>query len=131
MISLEVKGTILGLTAAMGVLGITFGLSASLQPGMVAKTKRTRQDAPVSTGMTVAASAANRGQVLFDRNCAHCHGDDARGDEGPNLHNLVKSDGRIATTINEGIKGEMPAFRKKFNEADVQALVSYLRTLVD
>jgi mono/diheme cytochrome c family protein len=68
---------------------------------------------------------------LFEKNCAHCHGDDARGDEGPNLHNLAKSDARIATIIKGGIKGEMPAFGKKFTEAEVQGLISYLRTLVD
>ena len=24
---------------------------------------------------------------MFLMNCAHCHGDDTRGDEGPDLHN--------------------------------------------
>lgn len=121
----------MGVTAALGVLGLTFGLSTSLQTGIAAKTKLTQQDAPVPTAMAMAGGEANRGHILFEKNCAHCHGDDARGDEGPNLHGLVKSDGRIATIIKGGIKGEMPAFRKKFNDDDVQALVSYLRTLVD
>jgi mono/diheme cytochrome c family protein len=131
MISLEVKGTILALGAALGVLGVTFGLAVSLQSRIVAKTKPTQQDAPISTAMAIAGGEANRGHTLFEKNCAHCHGDDARGDEGPNLHNLVKSDDRIASIIKGGIKGEMPAFRKKFNDDDVLALVSYLRTLVD
>jgi mono/diheme cytochrome c family protein len=48
----------------------------------------------------------------FDHNCAHCHGDDARGDEGPDLHGLTKSDKRLEKIINGGIKGEMPAFGK-------------------
>jgi len=69
------------------------------------------------------------GYRLFDYNCAHCHGDDARGDEGPDLHDLRKSDARIEKIIKNGIKGEMPSVGKKFNDADVQALIAWLRTL--
>ena len=69
------------------------------------------------------------GYRLFDHNCAHCHGDDARGDEGPDLHGLTKSDQRLEKIIKSGIKGEMPAFGKKFSDKDVQALISFLRTL--
>jgi mono/diheme cytochrome c family protein len=67
----------------------------------------------------------------FDHSCAPCHGDDARGDEGPNLYDLAKSDARIATIIKNGVKGEMPSFAKKFSDADVQSLIAYLRTLKD
>jgi len=69
------------------------------------------------------------GQQLFLKNCAHCHGADARGDEGPDLHGLRKSDTRITKIIKEGIKGEMPAFGKKLSDSDVEALISFLRTL--
>ena len=51
------------------------------------------------------------------------------GDEGPSLHNLTLSDARIAKRIREGIKGEMPRFGSKLNDADIQALIAYLRTL--
>jgi len=74
---------------------------------------------------------AKRGQSLFERNCAHCHGDDARGDEGPDLHGLKKSDARITKLVTQGIKGEMPAFGSKLNEADVKALIVFLRALKD
>ncbi len=72
-----------------------------------------------------------RGYRLFDHNCAPCHGEDARGDEGPDLHGLRKSDARLTSIIKGGIKGEMPAFAKKFSDSDVQALIAYLRTLKD
>ena len=62
-------------------------------------------------------------------NCAHCHGVDARGDEGPNLHGLTKSDQRILTIISNGIKGEMPRFDAKLNDPDTRALLAFLRTL--
>jgi mono/diheme cytochrome c family protein len=105
----------------------TFGLAAvmrSHQPQTVLATavippndKRARLD------------LAAAGRHLFLMNCAHCHGDDALGDEGPNLHGLHKSDGRIHQVITAGIKGEMPSFGKKLNDSDIRALTAYLRTL--
>jgi cytochrome c2 len=56
---------------------------------------------------------AAHGRHLFPMNRAHRHGDDARGDEGPDLDNLHRSDARIHDVITAGIKGEMPSFGKK------------------
>ena len=72
---------------------------------------------------------ATEGRHLFLLNCAHCHGDDAHGDEGPDLHDLHRSDARIHEVITAGIKGEMPSFGKKLGDPDVQHLIAYLRTL--
>jgi mono/diheme cytochrome c family protein len=72
---------------------------------------------------------AAQGRHLFLMNCAHCHGDDARGDEGPDLHDLHKSDARIHQVITGGIKGEMPSFAKKLGEPEIRQLTAYLRTL--
>jgi mono/diheme cytochrome c family protein len=69
------------------------------------------------------------GQHLFLMNCAHCHGDDARGDEGPDLHGLRKTDVRLSSLINNGIKGEMPRFDQKLSPSDVQALIAFLNSL--
>ena len=72
---------------------------------------------------------AAQGRHLFLMNCAHCHGDDAHGDEGPDLHTLHRSDARIQEVITAGIKGEMPSFGKKLDDPEVQHLIAYLRTL--
>jgi mono/diheme cytochrome c family protein len=129
---IELKATVLALAAATCVLGATFGFALVLQsaPGPASKPVPQPSSGPVKP---VAASdtTAEQGHRLFDRNCAHCHGDDARGDEGPTLYNLALSDARIAKRIREGIKGEMPKFGSKFNDADIQALIAYLRTLKD
>ncbi len=69
------------------------------------------------------------GRALFLSSCAHCHGADATGDEGPDLHGEEASDRYIATIINRGIKGEMPSFRKKLGAADIVKLTAYLRSL--
>jgi mono/diheme cytochrome c family protein len=69
------------------------------------------------------------GFSLFRRNCAHCHGDDATGDEGPDLHGIGRSDEWLGRRIRKGIKGEMPAFEEKFNDTDIDGLIAFLRSL--
>jgi mono/diheme cytochrome c family protein len=69
------------------------------------------------------------GRRLFLDSCAHCHGADARGDEGPDLHDVQVSDRYIANTITRGIPHEMPSFAKKHGEADIGALTAYVRSL--
>ncbi len=76
-----------------------------------------------------AGSPVALGRTLFLKNCAHCHAEDATGDEGPDLHNLHKSDDFISRRIRNGVKGEMTAFGEKFSQDDVKALIAYLRTL--
>jgi mono/diheme cytochrome c family protein len=73
--------------------------------------------------------SAHEGRKLFLSSCAHCHGADATGDEGPDLHGIEASDRYVANTILRGIKGEMPSFKKKFKPADVVRLTAYLRSL--
>ena len=70
-----------------------------------------------------------QGHELFEMSCSECHGDDAHGDEGPDLHNLSISNARIAATIKKGVKGQMPTFAKKFDDQQVAILVGYLRSL--
>src|SRR5579862_2526680 len=69
------------------------------------------------------------GARLFGLNCAHCHGVDATGDEGPDLHGVTKSDAKIAGYIKNGIKGEMPKFGNKLSDSDVKALIAFIRSL--
>jgi len=69
------------------------------------------------------------GHALFLVNCAHCHAPDATGDEGPDLHGLVKSDAKLSALIKNGIKGEMPRFGSKFSDAEVRALTAFLDSM--
>ena len=70
-----------------------------------------------------------QGRRIFVKYCVECHGFDARGEEGSDLHDLRAGDRLTRQIITGGIKGEMPAYGKALNEADVCALVGYLRTL--
>ena len=78
-----------------------------------------------------AGAPACQGYGLFMLNCAHCHGADARGDEGPDLHGVTKSDARIAAMIKNGVKGEMPKFGAKLSDAQVRELIAFVRSLQD
>lgn len=91
---------------------------------------RPRSSGPSSNAsqMPLTAAAA-RGRDVYLANCAHCHAEDATGDEGPDLHGVKKSDERIAQIIKGGIKGEMPKFGAKLNDEQVSQLIAYLRSL--
>lgn len=69
------------------------------------------------------------GRTLFLKNCAHCHGASAHGDEGPDLHKLDESDDWIANRIRKGKPGQMTAFAGKLQPAEINVLIAYLRTL--
>jgi mono/diheme cytochrome c family protein len=70
-----------------------------------------------------------QGRAQFLSSCAHCHGADATGDEGPDLHNVEVSDRYISNIITHGIKGEMPSFRKKLGRDEIAGLTAYVRSL--
>lgn len=84
-------------------------------------------DGPNSTPARQASVVA--GQQLFLKNCAHCHGADARGDDGPDLHNLDRTEEQLATRIRNGKKGQMTAFAGKFSPEQIRDVVAYLRSL--
>ena len=71
----------------------------------------------------------NEGRQIFVKHCAECHGFDARGDEGSDLHNLGGRDALLRQIITGGVKGEMPAYGSVLSESDVRALIIYLRSL--
>ena len=69
------------------------------------------------------------GRRIFVKHCVECHGFDGRGEEAPDLRHVRAGDRLVRQIITGGIKGEMPAYGKALNDADVGALVGYLRTL--
>ena len=107
---------------AVCILGGTLALADYMQRRSALQSSLPSRNLPQSPLVT-------QGQHLFLMNCAHCHGDDARGDEGPDLHGLRKTDARLSALINNGIKGEMPRFNQKLSESDVQALIAFLNSL--
>ena len=125
-LSLELKGLILGTVSGLAVVSITFAADDVVGPKKSAKSGTSE-----ALVIPPAGTPARQGYTLFMMNCAHCHGDDVRGDEGPDLHGVTKSDARITSMIKNGIKGEMPKFGSKLSDSDVKALIAFVRTLDD
>jgi mono/diheme cytochrome c family protein len=82
-----------------------------------------------ATNAPPANTVAINARTLFLRNCAHCHGADAHGDDGPDLHDLGFTDDWIANRIRKGKAGEMTAFAGKLQSAEIAALVAYVQSL--
>jgi mono/diheme cytochrome c family protein len=127
------------IVVVMIVANVAAGISPAVEGGIVppgpshapSVVPGTSEVATVGNVASTPSAIQQLGHNLFERNCAHCHGDDARGDEGPSLYNLKLSDARIAKRIKDGVKGEMPGFGTKLDDRDMQALTAYLRTLKD
>ena len=123
--SLEIKGAIAGIVSGLAAVGMAFAAGGMIKSGAAAP------GATEQLAIPAAGTREHQGYALFMNNCAHCHGNDARGDEGPDLHGITKSDARIASMIKNGIKGEMPKFGTKLTDTEVQALIAFVRSLTD
>src|SRR4051812_19622979 len=96
---IETKGFVLAAVTSASVLALSFGLVSILRTSAgTTWTVQTQSDKQPLMRSSL-ENQAKRGHELFDRNCSHCHGDDARGDEGPSLYDLTLSDGRISKRI--------------------------------
>jgi mono/diheme cytochrome c family protein len=115
--------------ASATVLAVTLGIASLMQHAPFSVVLTGIPNAPAALKPIELTPEAAQGRHLFLMNCAHCHADDATGDEGPDLHNLHKSDARIHQVITSGIKGEMPSFGKKLGDPEIRQLTAYLRTL--
>ena len=128
--SLESKALAIAVLAASVSLGGSLLVAIPIKHFALGGMGPQRGDAAMPE---IAASAdptmITKGRENFVMSCVECHGDDATGDEGPDLHNLPISNARIATTIKHGVKGEMPSFAKKYDDAQIATLLAYLRSL--
>ena len=76
-----------------------------------------------------------KGQLLYNRNCAVCHGLDGSGDSLPVRRGLTKPDPLyekdvqdLYAVITNGI-GRMPSFRRKLNVQERKFVVAYVEAL--
>jgi len=125
-LSLQLRAIILGIVSGMAAIGSAFPVGEMFQRASAASAASTS-----ALPIPAAGTLEQKGHPLYMLNCAHCHGTDARGDEGPDLHDVARSDARIASIIKDGKKGEMPKFGTKLSDAEVQALVAFVRSLKD
>jgi mono/diheme cytochrome c family protein len=69
------------------------------------------------------------GKTLFNANCSACHGTEANGWIGPNLHSVKtrKTDVAIIRQIDSGLTPPMPKF--ELNERQMADILSYLKSI--
>ena len=84
------------------------------------------------TGYGSSAFAATNARALYSEHCASCHGSERLGGMGPalfpeNLRRLRKN--QAVNAITNGLAAtQMPAFNKKLNQQQINALVDYIYT---
>lgn len=93
-----------------------------------------QKSAPAATSQAKPVHAAkadpDHGKNLFEQNCSTCHGVDAGGEDGPDLHGVPDSlgDAAVENIIKHGIRGTaMPSFFDLSNQ-DAADIVAFLRT---
>ena len=93
-------------------------------------------DYVLTLGNGVIPEDASEGAVLFQINCAACHGEDARGIDGTGAPNLTDADwvyGGDATIIRQtliaGRQGQMPSWQSRLTEAEIRAMALYVENL--
>jgi mono/diheme cytochrome c family protein len=69
-------------------------------------------------------------EQLFATTCGWCHSDGGRvPGKGPQLMNTARTDDFIRFRIQHGKEGAMPAFGASFKDADIDAIIKYIREL--
>ncbi len=67
---------------------------------------------------------------LFATTCGWCHSNAGRkAGNGPQLMDSARSDDYLRTRIKLGKVGKMPAFGGSFSDADIDAIIAYIRAL--
>src|SRR5215510_6466344 len=96
---LEIEGIVLAALSVLAAVAVACAVGEFVRPRAAAASALAKEKLEIPPPGT----QERLGYTLFMANCAHCHGDDARGDEGPDLHGLTKSNARISSTIKNGI----------------------------
>lgn len=84
-----------------------------------------------ATQLAAASASANVGRAEFTGVCATCHGMSGQGGYGPNLANnpLLTQPSGLESIVRNG-RGKMPAVGDTWTNAQMQALVSYVKAHV-
>lgn len=76
------------------------------------------------------------GAVLFQANCAACHGEDARGVKDSGAPNLIDDDWvyggdaiSIRQTLIAGRQGQMPSWQSRLTEAQIRGMALYVEAM--
>jgi mono/diheme cytochrome c family protein len=69
-------------------------------------------------------------EQLFAGTCGFCHADGGRAPgRGPQLMDSPRDDDFIRNRIKTGKQGAMPGFAESFSDAQIDAIIKYIRAL--
>ncbi|MDQ2961566.1 MAG: cytochrome c [Pseudomonadota bacterium] len=125
---------LLGAMLALLVAAAFFGSSADAAEmnGPMSSTKKPEQPALAVPEAQPPADPkpALDAEKLFAGTCGWCHSGGGRAaGKGPKLMDTALTDAEIVQRIKVGKTGAMPSFATAFNEAELQAIVKYIRGL--
>lgn len=110
-----------------------FGRDAFLQPAQISDLV---EYVTSRSGASADPAAVVRAAPVFQKECASCHGVDARGDRTKGAPNLTDADwlyggdrASIRRTIFGPRNGIMPAWQARFDDATIRALAVYVHSL--
>lgn len=100
---------------------------------LIAYLRSLEQVEPVDVEATVVDGDAARGEPIYAKRCASCHGDRGQGGTATSLSNpyflATASDGFIRYAIEHGRPGTaMPAFADALSSTEMNDLTSYIRS---
>jgi cytochrome c oxidase cbb3-type subunit 3 len=94
---------------------------------------RRTMGAPSDSPVVDHGATGDKGKVLFERNCAVCHGIDGTGGRGPSLARPrlahAPDDAALRAVIQNGIPPEMPDAGRFLLDDEVDELATYVRSL--
>ncbi len=85
-----------------------------------------------ATAPVVTAESDMSGQALFKKNCAGCHGAEGKGAFGPDLsadYKYGKTNMAVQESITSGRPGNMPAFKQKLSDDEIETLTEFILSL--
>ncbi|WP_156795629.1 c-type cytochrome [Bradyrhizobium icense] len=119
----------------MRILFVAAASLAILWPWLSSATFAQQSDSADTASPPAQAEASPNdvdGRKMFTSNCGFCHQDGGRhAGRGPKLSKSERSDEYIIERIKKGKTGAMPAYGEVFNNAQIGALLAYIRGLDD
>jgi putative heme-binding domain-containing protein len=108
---------------------ICAGLALAAAPPMAAQS---RGAAPPRRA-AASSTEPSRGRIVFEAQCAWCHGNEGAGGMGPSLQGKLRQATTLASIveiITAGIPGtDMPSFRSPLTERDIRQTAAYVQSL--
>ncbi len=110
-----------------------FGVEELLEPAQI---NEAAEYVLSLSGKSKDAAAAAKGKVIFEEQCAACHGDNGQGLQemgGPTLRDAIWLYGRskadVVKSIETGRGGIMPAWATRLDEVTIKSLAVYVHSL--